>query len=425
MIPVDLTLAFFLLLVILNYRAHRSVLYPPFIFSAMWLLDLLVVRSGLVELDPLHGNTLAIVAAGAASFSVGGLLAGLVPREMFHIHLFPPEPERTSEFLRKSLMIVLLLGMPVLFYQTWKLSASQGGGLNILAQARLEMVEAAQGGEPIRSFVLERFTSIAITVSLLFSTGKKDRTFWVVTAIALFACILTTGRTSLLLLISGLGAILLIQRKEESLLGAMRLLRWPIALFFALYIGLIFTNKNTEGVTGGAIGVATILVLSYIACPLAAFDRVVQSPADFVSTASHTFQFPLHLAAVLHLVENYTKPPLLDSFVLVPFPTNVYTVFKFYFLEVGTFGTIVILFSIGLLHSLLYLKARQGGRFSMFLFAISIYSVLIVIFDDAYFDTAIYLRAIGFGLLFFLIGSVPLRLFPANKQGHLASQTGQ
>ena len=58
----DLTLVFFLLLVVLNYRAHRSVLYPPFIFCAMWLLDLTIYRLGLIEINPVHGNTLAIVA---------------------------------------------------------------------------------------------------------------------------------------------------------------------------------------------------------------------------------------------------------------------------------------------------------------------------------------------------------------------------
>jgi len=63
----DLALIFFLLLVVLNYRAHRSVLYPPFIFCAMWLLVLLVVRLGLIELDPVHGNTLALVAAQDAN----------------------------------------------------------------------------------------------------------------------------------------------------------------------------------------------------------------------------------------------------------------------------------------------------------------------------------------------------------------------
>jgi oligosaccharide repeat unit polymerase len=308
MIPVDLALMFFLLLVVLNYRAHRSVLYPPFIFCAMWLLDLLVVRSGLVELDPVHGNTLAIVAAGAVSFSVGGLLARLAPRALLRIHLFPPRPERLPGFLRNTLMILLLCGLPVMFYHTWQLSQLRGGGFDILAQARLEMIEEVKDEAPSESILLAaNFTSIATFASLLFATEKKDRKFWIVTAIALFACILTTGRTSLLFLMAGLGAIQLLRSRQENLLGAMRLLRWPITLFVALFIGLIYTNKQTGEIAGGPVSVATYLVLGYIAGPLVAFDHVVQLPADYIVATNHTFQFPLRLAAALHLA-NYTKP---------------------------------------------------------------------------------------------------------------------
>jgi oligosaccharide repeat unit polymerase len=416
MSSLDLALIFFLLLVVLNYRAQRSVLYPPFIFCAMWLLDLVVIRLGLIELDSVHGNTLAIVAAGAASFSVGGLLACLAPRKLLRIHLFPHRPERTTDFLRNALMIFLLCGLPVMFYHTWQLSRSQGSGLNILAQAHQEMLEGSQSGEhSLLAIMLGYFVSIAICVSLLFATGKKDRIFWGATVVAVAVCILTTGRTNLLLLISGLSAIRLLQIKQESLLGAIRILRWPIALFFALYVGLLFINKNTNTMIGGVTGFAMYYVLSYIAGPLAAFDSVVQSPADFITTTSHTFQLPLRLAAMLHLTE-YTMPPAFDSDVFVPFPTNVYTVFKFYFLELGVSGAVVLLLCVGLLHSLLYLKARQGGRFSTYLFAYSMYPVLMVTFDDQYYLIGLYLRVIIFGLLYFLIDSVSLRLFPTNKR---------
>lgn len=411
----DFAIIFFLLLVVLNYRAQCSVLYPPFIFCAMWLLDLTVTRLGFIEVNPVHSNTLVIVAVGAASFSIGGWFAGLAPRELLRIHLFSPKPKRFPDFLRNVLMIILLCGLPALFYDTLQLSKSEGGGINLLAQARLALVEQAQNRETGVSLVRHYFTTIAIFTSLMFATEKRDRQFWIVTIVAFVACILGTGRIDFLLLISGLSAIRLLQTKQESLHGAIRLLRWPIFLFIALYIGLIFTNKNTEGMTGGVTGIATFLVLSYIVGPLAGFDCVVQHPVDFMRATSHTFDFPLHLAGVMHLVD-YIAPPLLDSFVFVPFPTNVYTVFKFYFLELGTFGTFLILFFFGLLHSLLYLKARQGGRFSIYLFAFSIYTVLMVIFDDAYYGISGYLRAIAFGMAYLLIGSMPLRLLPASVE---------
>ena len=406
----DLTLVFFLLLVVLNYRAHRSVLYPPFIFCAMWLLDLTIYRLGLIEINPVHGNTLAIVAAGAAAFSVGGLLAGLTPRTLLRIHLFPLKPGKTPDSLRNMLMIVLLCGLVAMFYQSRELA---GGSFNI-AKAGQATVEAIESGEN-HSSLMDHFLTISIGASLLFDTEKRDRKFWVVTIIAFTGCILSGGRTGLLLLIPGQSAIYLLQTKQESLRSAIRFLRWPIALFVTLFIGMFFIGKDTGEMTGSVVDIAKGTLIGYIVGPLVAFDSVVQSPAGFVMATSHVFQFPLSLAANLHLITNYTKPPQFDSFIFIPFQMNVYTVFKFYFVELGTAVTMVLMAFFGLINSLFYLKAREGGRFSTYLFAYSMFTVLLIIFDDHYYEIDALLRAIALGLLYFLIGSVPLRLLPAIK----------
>jgi oligosaccharide repeat unit polymerase len=419
----DLGLIFFFLLVVLNYRIYRSVLYPPFIFCAVWLLVLAVFRLGLIEIDPVHGNTLAIVAAGAASFSFGGLLAGFTPRELLRIHLFPPKPEKSPVFLRNMLVIILLCGLPVLFYQILQLSKSVISDFNIVARAGVASVEAAQSGETNQSFVFNHFRPIAIAACLLFATEKKDRQFWIMTVVAFIYACFGGGRGGILILISGLGAIHLLQTKQESLKCAIRVLRWPIGVFFALFIGMNFIGKSSEGMTQqvatrGVVGTSTFFVLSYIAGPLAAFDKVVQNPADFIMTTSHTFYFPLHLAAMLHLTD-YTEPTSFNAdwygWVFVPFATNVYTVFKFYFLELGTVGTMVLLVFIGLIHSLIYLKARQGGRLSIYLFAFSLITVMTVISGDGYYYVGEILRAFAFGYLYFLIGSMSLRLLPTIK----------
>jgi oligosaccharide repeat unit polymerase len=412
--PLDVAFGLLLLLTLLNYFAHRSVLYPPFIFSAMWLLVMGVDCLRLIEVDTVHSNTLVIVVAGATAFSIGGWIAGVTSRKVLRVHLFPPMPRSNSRFVRNLLLIILLCGLPVLFYQILQLSKG-ASGFGVLMRARQAQVEAAQNGEPVHSLVLDYFVMIATMASLIFATEKRDRQFWIVTAIAFVGCVLSTGRTSLLLLIAGLSAIHLLQKRQESFLAALRLLRWPIILFVSLYIGLIFADKNTRGMTGGTSGIVTYFVLSYIVGPLSAFDTVVQNPAYFEAGTNHTFEFPLKLADALHLT-TYTAPPKLDHFVMVPFPTNVYTVFKFYFLDLGATGAVVLFLFIGLVHSLLYLKAREGGRFSTFLFAFSLYSVLMVIFDDAYYTTGVFLRLFAFGFLYFILVSTPLSL-PAGQRG--------
>ena len=413
----DFTLIFFFLLVLVNYRVQRSVLYPPFIFCAMWLLDLTLVRLNLIELDPVHGNTLAIVAAGAMFFSAGGILAGLVPRILLatHIDIFRPLERNTSDSLRNTLTIVLLCALPVMFYQVLQLSKAQGGGLNVLMQARLELIDEINGGESSLPVLIIGYISLyANLTALLFATGKRDRKYWTVTAVALFACILATGRTNILLLLSGLSTIYLLRTKKESLLSAARFLRWPLAAFLALFVTLIFTNKNTDGMIGGVAEIATFSIISYIVGPLAAFDGVVQNPSNFPMDSSHILEFPLHLASSLHLIES--QPKMISSFVFVPFETNVYTIFRYYYLEFGTIGALVFFAFIGLVHSLLYLKARQGGRFSTYLFGYSVFTIVMVIFEDQYYLMAVYLRAITFGAAYFFIASTQVRLSVFNKQ---------
>ena len=413
MSALDFALIAFLVLTFLNYWVRHSILYPPFIFCFMWLLDVTIYRLNVIDVDPVHGNTLAIVVGGAVLFSIGGLFATFTPRSLLRIRFTPRRSGQQSDFVRNVLMLVLICGLPIFFYQVLQISNS-GTGSGFLAKARQAQVEAAENGAQIRSFVLDYFLVISLFVSLLFATGKKDWKFWVATGIAFTGCILSTGRTSLLLLISALSAIQLIQIKQESFGRALKVLRWPVALFFTMYILLIFVNKNTEDLVGGVFGIAVYYVFSYIVGPLAAFDVVVQNPNDFVQNTSHTFEFPLRLASTLHLVQ-YEALAKLDTFVLVPFPTNVYTVFKFYFLEVGIGGTLLFMFIFGALQTLLYLKAKEGSRFAMYLFAFSIYSVLMVIFDDSYYALGVYVRAFAFGYVYFGLCSLPFQVFPSRQ----------
>ena len=415
----EIAFGILLFLTVLNYRAQRSVLYPPFIFCVMWALDLGVYCLGLIQVDAVHGNTLAIVLAGAAAFSIGGWLAGLTPVELLRIHQFPVRPQNFPRLLRNALTVILLCALPVMAYQVFQLSKG-GSGVGILMRARQAQVQAAENGEPVHSLVLDYFVMVASMTSLLFATEKKDRQFWMVTAIAFLGCILSTGRTSLLLLIAGLCALRLLETRQESLVRALRLLRWPAVLFVVFYVALIFTNKNTKGMPGGASGIAIYFVLSYIVGPLAAFDAVVQTPVLYAPASTHTFEFLMKIAAALHLTD-YSPPPKLDAFVMVPFPTNVYTVFKFYFLDVGTGGILVVFLLFGIVHTLLYLKARQGGRLSRYLFAFSVYSVLMVTFDDAYYTTGIFLRAFIFGFLYFLLGSLRVSFFATDHPERTAA----
>src|ERR1700722_5714779 len=84
-------------LILVNYLLGRSVLYPPFLFCSIWLLVLTIYRFSPGEFDPLHSNTLALLAMGAVFFSLVGLLGILFPRPLSPPDLFPRDfPRETT-----------------------------------------------------------------------------------------------------------------------------------------------------------------------------------------------------------------------------------------------------------------------------------------------------------------------------------------
>ena len=66
---------------------------------------------------------------------------------------------------------------------------------------------------------------------------------------------------------------------------------------------------------------------------------------------------------------------------------------------------------IGFLHTLLFRKAHSGSVLGLYLFALTIYPVLMVIFDDQYSQFGLYLDALVFATAYLTIKSIPWRIF--------------
>jgi hypothetical protein len=143
-------------LILVNYWLSRSVLYPPFLFCSTWLLDLTIYRFSPKEFDPLHTNTLELLAMGAVFFSLGGILAMLFPKALitarFVLTRFPPR----NDLVKPAVILFLACGIPLLLHNLLIL-ASQGTGNTIFQQARNAGVAAGAGqqlagGSPLATY---------------------------------------------------------------------------------------------------------------------------------------------------------------------------------------------------------------------------------------------------------------------------------
>jgi oligosaccharide repeat unit polymerase len=393
---------------IANYWMFRSVLYPPFLFCGMWLLDLCVYRANLIAIDTLHANTLWLIVGGALVFSAGGLVAKLIPRYLAEVRIrLTPELVR-SRFPKYVLLALFAASIPFIVHDR-AVKAAQGTGSSFIERSRNAAVEETENEGSGADYAVNSVAPLAILVVLLLSFEERDWSYWCVLAFALLANLVGGGRAGLLNLILGVTCIRLMRQRKESLWAALREARWPLLVFAGAYVGLIFVSKDTKSYDGlGSL--LTFFLVGYLIGPTAALDHVMQRPSDFV-VANHTFQFLLKPAAALHLLP-YTPPPVFDKFILVPFPTNVYTVYRFYLTEFGVWGCLGCIAAIGMGHSLLYLRARQQGRLSLILFALSLFPVVMVVFDDLYYVVGFYVRVVVFCVAYWALAGIDWRFLP-------------
>ncbi len=411
---VDGVVALLVFLVVGNYWFSRSVLYPPFLFCSMWLLDLSLYRMHLIETDPMHSNTLGLIAVGAGLFSGGGFLAMLCPKSLIETRLvltrFPPR----NRIVKPVVILFLACGLPLLF-RTLLGMAAYGVGNTIFQRARTGGV-TAEGGA-VASPLLAYFVLWPYYAAPLFLIEGLDKSFWMMTAIAFIAGLLSTGRLPVLMLASALTGAYLMTTNRHRFWTAIRFARVPIILFFCLYLGLIFLNKDTSVYEGGAGGILLFFLVSYIVGPSAALDYYMQHTQQYIGTPHHTFKFFLGIAAKLGLVSLQTQGGYAD-FVLVPYPINVYTMYQDYVIDFGFYGALLSITLIGLAQTLLYRKARTGSELGIYFYAITLFAVFMAPFSDEYASFGSYIDALLFAAIYIILRSLPIRVLPRLASGY-------
>lgn len=401
--------ALMLLLSLANYKMGRSILYPPFAFCVLWLFVLGIYLSRPVELDPLRPETIFLLGAGAVAFTAGSTCAKLLPKQLIalKLKLWPPVPEKTSS-LKKLLTFCVIAGMLATAVNTVRMGL--GGAEGILANARQATIDSRTGNVAPFS-VLDYLPTLSILCCTLFLIEKRDKWFWWTALGSLMIAVLTTGRTPILQLFCVLITIHLTKNQRTRFLPALRSLRWPVLLFLLLFAGLVFFDKKMSDVGGSVLGALSYFVLGYIVLPTAALNYVLNNASYYGTAPHHTFKIFLEAGSMLSLW-SYTPPPLLDSFVWVPLPANVYTGYKFYFTDFGLWGCLIAVGIISFLQTLLYRRALAGSEFSLYLFAITVFPLLMFIFDDQYSEFGQLAIAIVFGCIYMATRNI--RLLPSS-----------
>ena len=216
------------------------------------------------------------------------------------------------------------------------------------------------------------------------------------------AGLLTLGRNVLLLYFISLGVILylqnLISKKSALAIGVIF-----VAIFFL--IASVLGKGDSEGSWFENV-VWNFKV--YILGGVAAFNNYVAYGGLDDLGGLLLPNFIKELLSVFGV--DMTNTPNFFPFVETPLPVNVYTAYFPWYHDAGIFGVLFGFFVIGFLSVQLF-NARRRSRISLFIYSISLYPLLMMIFEEQY------LRAYTLWVLalFLIIALGVIEKFKVNK----------
>ncbi len=317
-------------------------------------------------------STVLVYTIGSLFF-LGGfwLSSGLTPRKGICITVV--QSEQTVKF-RNVLFIIVLIILPF-FVRAGYTLASTGPVDDFAINLRYSLTEAseAEEGYGLLGYGVTLSLFLVVLEASYYNNKQKWRLF-VTTLMAVTYCVLSTGRTFMLILLLCFIVPLILNGKINAGKGVVTL----VGIFFALF----FVYSLTLAKDGGGGSDAFIQVVSiYLYGAVFAFAKLSQSLTDYDGGMN---LFRTFFAIARKFDSGVMVKSIIEEYVFMPFPTNVYTVFGKAFRDFGYFGNGVYMLAIGYLQGHIYTRARSGSTYYQIAFVFSLYPLLMQFFQDQY-----------------------------------------
>lgn len=347
-----------LLLSIVGALSSKSLLSPEFISPFCWVVILFLYKFLNHGLYDLSDKVLLIILLWNVSLVAGVFFAKLLVSANNKNSL----KEKSKYFKNKSLSYkisdlyykITIIGFFPTLYITYKQTQSIGGDFFYsLRMANTGIVET-DISLGIFSYTYA-FAYIAFfSEFILMKKGGAKKRFIILLIINLILAFVTVSKSAFLFLIIPTLVIYLIKNKQ--VLPNLKVLKY-IFLTFILMISIHSmresgSSNKTEG---------SVVLYTYLLGGLPALDEIVNSEMVSAQPGQHTLSLIINIQRKLGFKEviskKYTNDITYDSYLYIPYPTNVYTAIGPIWLDFKYYGIILLSFFIGLLVGYFYLKS--------------------------------------------------------------------
>ena len=365
-----------------NYLLFRDALYPAFVQSVLWTVLCGVILGLEQQYWPLRTLTLITIGAGSFCFSMSCYLAtyGHQPRK-HRAWRIVEVPGRGSTMLATALSAGLLP-----FYVLRALQIAEAGPLDsFFFNLRWMLNEGGESFGPIEYAILFSFFASAVAVGRLYigNRAPMDVTLAIVAVVSAFTyATFASGRTFFFILVFLLMTPMVVLRYVSA--AKAGLIGGGVLLGLFVLIGVFLRSISQPDSIAQIAPQAFNSFMHYLIGGTYALDTLLHQNMT-LDYGANTFRFFYSLANAMGY--DVEVKPLVQEF-SYPFPTNVYTIYQPYLMDLGLGFAMLIMILLGGFHGFLYRKVTgQEIRFGyLIVLSVAMYPLFMQFFQDQYFN---------------------------------------
>lgn len=342
---------------------------PIIVFLIVWIFQLFGHIVFIDDFNDFDGFSLFIIFSGVISFCLAGIIFELFSWGRRTLYFDDKTPLIILIYLKFfSFLYLAIYAIPEIFNLII---------LNDFGLAR-EMVNSAVINKDYKIIIGIYFNYIFIIFNIIsFSYANRFKKKWIIYlfVIGLASCFLTLGRTMMLLYFISIATMLMMQ----NILNKKQLF-----CFFLCFVALFFSIALLMGKGASTGGVVDALIWNlkvYLLSGTAAFNNYIINSEPMIEGY---ILIPKYLISIINALGfDLEVADLVYPFVEIPYPTNVYTGFFPWYHDFGYLGVLIGFFIIGAITSYFYIN-RYKSRINMLIHAVSLYPLIMTIFEEQY-----------------------------------------
>lgn len=383
------------LLFVVNYQIMKKrIMHPAVLFSLLWFIILLLHFSFsftlLDELFPISISTYLIFFIGVLSFSFGSFIQTVIRQKKEssknQIKVIADISEnKISLTLRFILLAIIIIGLPFYIQAAYRVFIASNLD-NFFVGLRTELSYGDEDIGPLKYLVSFSFTVFALNLYVFFKEKNKINTILLIVnfLITLTYAIFTTGRGLFFMSLTLYIGMAYLFDTSFSIKKILRLMVVFLILFMG--IGILYgKGGDTESSASENIKPAAQTTALYLVTSLDALDLETSHQLKINYAGNNSLRFFTKIGEQLNLIPNLKASELVQEFVFVPYPTNVYTFYSPYIKDFGKFYAWFMIALFGFLHTFLYNKAlaTKNIRYSLY-YSFMLFPLLMSFFQDQY-----------------------------------------